>query len=95
MSCLLAAALAAGLVVPAAARAAKGASCPEFVRQDMDDLDKRFVKLGAKGRIVAVTCNERGNLSELTIQRLSDNHITRWKPRDGLTALVDRVMAGQ
>ena len=95
MRCLLAATLAVALAIPAVARAAKGEACPEFVKQDMDDLGKRFVKLGAKGRIVAVTCNERGNLSELTIQRPSDNHITRWKPRDGLTALVDRVMAGQ
>ena len=95
MRWLLAAMVAGPLAGPAALHAAKGESCPEFVRQDLDDLGKRFVKLGAKGRIVAITCNTRGNLSEVTIQRPSDNHVTRWKPRDGLTALVDRVMAGQ
>lgn len=83
------------LASPAFGGEIKGESCTGFVKRDTDELAKRFVKLGAKGVIVSASCNARGNLSVLTIHRPSDNRTTRWKPKDGLAALIDRVMTGE
>lgn len=70
-------------------------ACVGAVRRDVDELSKRFMLLGAKGIIVAASCDTKGNLSELTIQRPRDKRVTRWKPQDGLTALIDRTMKGE
>jgi hypothetical protein len=80
---------------PALGQEVKGEPCTGFVKQDTEELAKRFAKLGAKGVIVGASCNARGNLSVITIHRPKDNRITRWKPKDGLAALIDRVMAGE
>ena len=80
---------------PAFAQETKAEPCTGFVKHDIEELAKRFVKLRAKGVIVDASCNARGNLSVITIHRPSDNRITRWKPKDGLAALFDRVMAGE
>jgi hypothetical protein len=80
---------------PALAQSAKDETCVGPVKQDVEQLAKRFAKLGAKGVIIGASCNARGNLSAITIHRPKDNRITRWKPRDGLTALFDRVMTGE
>jgi hypothetical protein len=95
MKFALAVTMAVALAGPAVAEETKGEPCTGVVKQDIEALAKRFVRLGAKGTIIGATCNARGNLSVLTIHRKSDNHITRWKPKDGLTALIDRVMAGE
>jgi hypothetical protein len=79
----------------ALAQGAKDEACVGAVKQDVEQLAKRFAKIGAKGVIVGASCNARGNLSAITIHRPKDNRITRWKPRDGLTALFDRVMTGE
>ena len=79
----------------ALAQGAKDEACVGPIKEDVEQLAKRFAKLGAKGVILGASCNARGNLSAITIHRPKDNRITRWKPRDGLTALFDRVMTGE
>ena len=79
----------------AAADETTGLPCEGAVKQDIDELAKRFTRIGAKGAIVEARCNARGNLSRLTIYRASDKRTTHWKPREGLAVLFDRVMAGQ
>ena len=79
----------------ALAQDAKNEPCAGPVKRDVEELGKRFAKLGAKGVIVGASCNARGNLAVITIHRPKDNRITRWKPRDGLTALFDHVMTGE
>ena len=95
MKLALAVIMAVALAGAAVAQEAKNDPCPAAVKQDVEELAKRFVRLGAKGTIVGATCNVRGNLSVLTIHRKSDDKTTRWKPKDGLAALIDRVMAWQ
>ncbi len=85
----------AALASPSFGQEGKNEPCTGFVKQDTEELAKRFVKLGAKGVIVGASCNARGNLSVITIHRPKDNRITRWKPKDGLAALIDRVMTGE
>jgi hypothetical protein len=80
---------------PALGQGAKDEACVGPVKQDVEQLANRFAKIGAKGVIIGASCNARGNLSAITIHRPKDNRITRWKPRDGLTALFDRVMTGE
>jgi len=91
----LAATAAAILSGSALAQGTKDEACAGPVKQDVQELAKRFAKLGAKGVIIGASCNARGNLSAITIHRPKDNRITRWKPREGLTALFDRVMTGE
>ncbi len=95
MKLVLAVIVAVALTGSAIAEEAKSDPCPAAVKQDIEELAKRFVRLGAKGAIVGATCNVRGNLSVVTIHRKSDDRITRWKPKDGLAALIDRVMGWQ
>ena len=95
MAFVLAVIVAVALAQPSRAADAKGEPCPLSIAMDIEELEKRFARLGAKGTIVETTCNARGNLSVLTIRRKSDDHVTRWKPKDGLAALFDRVMTGQ
>ena len=80
---------------PALGQGAKDEPCAGPIKQDVEQLAKRFAKIGAKGAIIGASCNARGNLSAITIHRPKDNRITRWKPREGLTALFDRVMTGE
>lgn len=70
-------------------------ACPGSMMREIDDMNRLYLEAGRRYAVVlAATCDERGRVTELLLQRQRDGKKFVWKADDGPARLARIILRG-